>query len=256
MVYDGATYQVTGIGDAAFASCTNLTSVSIPKSIVSIGECAFAYCSSLSSISIPDQVTLVGGRAFYGTLWYNSQPDGLLYLDNWLIGYKGNKPTGELNIAERTKGIAAVAFSGCSDLTSVTIPNSVTSIGNSAFSSCSGLTSVTIPNSVETIGNSAFSGCTGLTSVELHTKTICEGETIGKYAFDGCTSIETLTIGSEVESIKTVTYYTTVGSYEKGVFDQSNIQRVNISDLSKWCKMTLNRHLYEKTVKDEDGTWK
>ena len=51
------------------------------------------------------------------------------------------------------------AFSGCSGLTSVTIPNSVTSIGDGAFSGCNGLTSVTIPNSVTFIGYSAFSGC-------------------------------------------------------------------------------------------------
>ena len=51
------------------------------------------------------------------------------------------------------------AFSGCSGLTSITIPNSVTSIGNYAFRNCSGLTSITIPNSVTSIGEYAFSGC-------------------------------------------------------------------------------------------------
>ena len=57
------------------------------------------------------------------------------------------------------------AFDGCSGLTSVTIPDSVTSIGRSAFEGCSGLTSVTIGNSVISIGNSAFDGCSGLTSI-------------------------------------------------------------------------------------------
>ena len=59
------------------------------------------------------------------------------------------------------------AFSDCRDLTSVTIPNSVTSIGNNAFYDCSGLTSVTIPNSVTSIGNNAFYGCSGLTSIKV-----------------------------------------------------------------------------------------
>ena len=59
------------------------------------------------------------------------------------------------------------AFSECSGLTSVTIPNSVTSIGGSAFYKCSGLTSVTIPNSVTSIGDSAFENCSGLTSVTI-----------------------------------------------------------------------------------------
>ena len=63
--------------------------------------------------------------------------------------------------------IGYCAFSGCSGLTSVTIPNSVTSIGYCAFSGCSGLTSVTIPNSVTSIGDWAFSYCIGLTSVTI-----------------------------------------------------------------------------------------
>ena len=63
--------------------------------------------------------------------------------------------------------IVSSAFSGCSGLTSLTIPNSVTSIGSSAFSGCSGLTSLTIPNSVTSIDNSAFSGCSGLTSIKV-----------------------------------------------------------------------------------------
>lgn len=63
--------------------------------------------------------------------------------------------------------IGGSAFSGCTGLTSISIPNSVTSIGNSAFSGCSGLTSITIPNSVTSIGGSAFSGCSNLESVTI-----------------------------------------------------------------------------------------
>ena len=212
VTYNDVTYKVTGIGDVAFARCTTVTSISIPDNVVSIGY-----------------------NVFWGTLWYNNQSDGLLYLDNWLIGHKGDKPTGELNIAEGTKGIAAKAFSGCSDLSSVTIPGSVKFIGDNTFSGCSGLTSIDIPNSVLSIGAYAFSGCAGLTTIELHTKTI------GNW-FSGCSSIETITIGSEVESI------------EDGVFkDFSNIQRINISDLSKWCGITLNSSFFPYTITDRWG---
>jgi hypothetical protein len=79
------------------------------------------------------------------------------------------------------------AFRFCNSLTSVTIPNSVTSIGNGAFSGCS-LTSVTIPNSITSIGSSAFQECSGLKNVVFGTSL----KTIGDYAFSGC-PIDTIT---------------------------------------------------------------
>lgn len=102
-------------------------------SVTSIGYSAFDGCSSLTSVVIPNSVTSIGGSAFYGTGWWNRQPDGLVYLDNWLLDYKDIKPSGHIGIEEGTKGIAAGVFSGCSSMTSVTIPNSVTFIGALAF---------------------------------------------------------------------------------------------------------------------------
>lgn len=88
------------------------------------------------------------------------------------------------------------AFRGCTGLTSVTIPNSVTSIGYGAFYGCSGLTSVNIPESVTFIGENAFSGCTGLTSL-----TIPNSASIGKNAFAGCSGLTSITIPSSWSSI-------------------------------------------------------
>ena len=80
------------------------------------------------------------------------------------------------------------AFSDCSGLTSVEIPNSVTSIGNSAFWKCSGLTEVTIGNSVTSIGANAFFGCSGLTSVEIPNSVT----SIGSGAFKSCSNIRSI----------------------------------------------------------------
>ena len=85
------------------------------------------------------------------------------------------------------------AFFGCSSLTSITIPNSVTSIGNWAFWNCSGLTSVTIPNSVTSIGDYAFQYCKGLTSVTIP-KSVTS---IGESAFDG---VDLTTVVSLIEN--------------------------------------------------------
>ena len=77
----------------------------------------------------------------------------------------------EIIIKSGTVSISDGAFSGCTGLTSLTIPNSVTSIGSSAFSYCTGLSSITIPNSVTSIGVEAFFGCTGLTSITCEIET-------------------------------------------------------------------------------------
>ena len=89
------------------------------------------------------------------------------------------------------------AFYGCSGLTSLTIPSSVTSIGKSAFYDCSGLTSLTIPSSVTSIGESAFYGCSGLTSLTIPSSVT----SIGDFAFAFCSELISLTIPSSVTSI-------------------------------------------------------
>ncbi|MDX2109282.1 MAG: leucine-rich repeat protein [Verrucomicrobiota bacterium] len=89
------------------------------------------------------------------------------------------------------------AFSGCASLRDVSIPNSVTSIGDSAFFYCSGLTSVSIPDSVTNIGSSAFSYCSTLTSVTIGNSVA----SIGDYAFYYCSALTSVTIPSSVSRI-------------------------------------------------------
>ena len=90
------------------------------------------------------------------------------------------------------------AFSGCSRLTNITIPNSVTEIGIYAFDGCSSLTSVTIPDSVTTIGNWAFQDCSSLTNITIP-NSVTE---IGEYAFYKCSSLTSIIIPDSVTSIE------------------------------------------------------
>ena len=149
---------VTSIGSNAFANCYGLTSVAFPNSVTTIEEYAFYGCNDLSSLTIPSSVTIIGYEAFHGTAWYNSQPDGLVYAGQVAYKYKGTMPQ-ETNVVinEGTTGIVPYAFTNCRGLTSVSIPNSVKSIGSNSFSGCVCLTSVSIPNSVTSIGYDAFS---------------------------------------------------------------------------------------------------
>ena len=103
-----------------------------------------------------------------------------------------------VTIPNSVTSIGGWAFHVCSGLTAVTIPNSVTSIGDCAFCECSGLTSVTIPNSVTSIGYNAFSDCSGLTGAITIPNSVTS---IGDCAFSGCSGLTSVTIGNSVAEI-------------------------------------------------------
>lgn len=158
--------SVVIIGEKAFLGCRGLTSITIPNSVISIEEHAFEN-TGLITISIPKSVVSLVANAFFYTEWYKRQPDGLLVLNGWCLGHKGEIKD-ELMIRNNTKYIASRAFEGRHDLKGrLNLPNSVTTIGEYAFCSCRGLNSVMMPNSVNSIGRDAFAFCEGLTSVTI-----------------------------------------------------------------------------------------
>ena len=228
--------SVTSIGSHAFYNCTSLKSITIPDSVTSIGSYAFSYCSSLESITIPNSVRSIGSNAFDDTALYNNASNwenGVLYIGDYLIKAE-NSINGEYAIKDGTKLILGSAFGGRRSLTSITIPDSITSIGSDAFWGCSGLkdvyiediaawcninfedydsnplyyagklylngelvTDLVIPEGVTTISECAFYNCESLTSVKIPDGVT----TIEGYAFCNCSSLESVTIPDSVTSI-------------------------------------------------------
>ena len=230
ITYEGKVYNVTNIGENAFALCEGLTSITIPNSVTNIGDVAFINCAGLTSITIPNSVTSIGDCAFgscYG-LTSVTIPNSVTTIGE-LTFYRCSSLT-SITIPNSVTSIGNSAFSGCRGLNSMTvesenttydsrdnchaiietanntliagckntiIPNSVTSIGKSAFSGCSGLTSITIPNSVTSIGDQAFIDCFGLTSITIPNSVT----SIGRAAFEHCSGLTSVTIGNSVTSI-------------------------------------------------------
>ena len=190
---------VTDIDAEAFSGCVALASVTIPEGVTDIDAEAFSGCVALASVTIPDSVSLVGSGAFKSTPWFNNLPNGLIYIGKAAYQYKMSTEDDSISIAikDGTLSISNSAFSSCTSLAEIVIPNSVTIIGGSSFKNCYGLTKVTIPDSVTIIGDDAFYGCSGLTSVTLG-KGLSK---IGWSAFANCSHLTSVTIPNSVTNI-------------------------------------------------------
>jgi hypothetical protein len=221
IVFDG---PVTMVGEEAFYKCETLSSVTLPYTVQQLGGYSFYKCSALQDISIPEQVASIGNYAFAScsSLQEFTIPEGVSNLYGVfasctsLVRFKGKfaDASGRALISGTTlmavaaagltsyavpegiEVISAGVFSGRANLTEITLPDGLLSIGNEAFKE-SGITELIIPESVGYIGFKAFSWCSNLVSIKLP-----DGiEAIQNELFSGCEKLKNVVIPQHVTSI-------------------------------------------------------
>lgn len=196
---------VETIGNAAFQDNTTITSVTIPDSVTEIGANAFAGCTNLTSVTYGgdwSKLTIQSGNPAVEDAVNAQLFDFAFTPDNTaVIVKKYNGTAADVTIPSCYKGKPVTAINNAafpnSAVTSVTIPDSVTSIPDAAFVNCSQLTNISIPNSVTDIGFFAFSSCTSLKSITLPSSL----STIQSSAFYNCGNLETIRIPVSVTFI-------------------------------------------------------
>ena len=173
--------RVTNIGDSAFYNCDKLTNIAIPDKVTNIGRNAFYNCSKLENVTIPNSITNIGYNAFYNTIIKNiyitdlaawcgiAGIDGLTYVGSRIKNlYLNNELVTSLTIPNSVTTINAKTFAHFNSFISVTIPDTVTKIGSNAFYWCCSLVNVTVGSKVTSIGDSAFDQCDKL--IEVYNK--------------------------------------------------------------------------------------
>lgn len=173
--------------EGAFSGCTNLATVTGGANVRYVGDSSFANCSKLKSFgSIGKNLSVLDHRAFTGTGWYNNQKDGVVYFQNFAYCYKGTMPKNtQLTFKEGTKAIVGGFIFGDLELT----PHNV------AYFEPPVLTKVVIPKSCQYIGYDAFYNCESLKNITLN-----GGELVENNAFEnhGC---ETITLPSTMRVV-------------------------------------------------------
>ena len=267
---DGISY----IGPSAFYGCTCLTSINFPESLTYIGDYSFKGCTSLSSINIEgaceigmsfgdctalSDITLndyckTNRSAFDNTAWYNNLDDGLAYIGNVPVCYKGSIPANTtINFKEGVKRLN-ILTSYPKNITEITLPSTLETIESYAFSDYAGLTRITIPKAVKSIGNYAFSGCKNLQEVVFENNT--QLEEIGEGVFSGCSSLQSFTYPIPVTTVKNKMFYNCTSLTNINYTDPNVLEKIGDSAFDR-CNsfISLNTNQYPNLKEIGEGAF-
>lgn len=201
---DQISYSVVGIGTCQDAYVV-IPSKYEDKDVTSIEAEAFKECTNVINITIPESITSIGTDAFYDTAYYNNEEnweDGVLYSGKHLIRAK-TSINGTYTIKDGTKCIASSAFYECDNLTSITMPESLTTMGSGVFWKCKKLENVVLSPNLTSIENWTFYECDNLSNIVIPDSTT----SIGSSAFAYCKKLKTVQMGNRVASIGSQTFY-------------------------------------------------
>lgn len=176
--------------------CANLSSCTLPIGLKYIGFGAFSGCNNLKDFNLSDcldTIIEISYDAFKGCSSLFEIEGNVVYVTQWAIGTV-TKDITQINVRKGTIGIAAHAFSNCTNLLSVQMPETLKFIGSSSFTGCSALGTLILPDSVRNIESSAFSKCLSLRSITIPSKI----ENAGQYFVEGCEAL----IFAEKDGIK------------------------------------------------------
>ncbi|MBE5864790.1 MAG: hypothetical protein E7292_01085 [Lachnospiraceae bacterium] len=256
-------YYVQEIGDSAFQSSKNLTSVTFedsvsnPSALASVGKNAFNGCSVLKSVTFPNSVKVIEDNAYQGCKALTTLviPNTVTILGN--SAFKDCEGIKELTISNAISTLGTSVFENCKALQSVVVPAGLTLVSDSMFKSCSALTSVTIPTTVKSIGKSAFEKCAALPTIVLPDTV----ETVGSSAFKGCESLDNPTMPKELTQYSDYLFQDCLdlgiistseepGSYSKGLVIPGAVTSIGTNafeDCDGIEKLTISRNV--ETIK-------
>lgn len=197
--------EVTEIKPYAFYNCDTLESVTVLGTLDKIGEQAFAGCDNLASIDLGIGCGDIDSTAFSSTKLYNDETNwdnGVLYLNNVLVKAKTTL-AGDYVVKDGTTAISGSAFKNCTSVTSISMPDTVKTIGEEAFYGCSALKTIELSDNLETLGAKAFYTCSNLTSVSIPNGV----KVIDTQTFYECSSLTEVSLGTNVEFIGASAFY-------------------------------------------------